>query len=623
VSESGPELAGRVIANWQLVRALGEGAFGAVYEAQHTTIPGRRAAIKVLHPHMSFNADIKRRFVNEASAASRADHENIIQVFDGGVTADGLCYAVMELLRGEPLSHLIRREQRLDMARAINIIMQVASALRAAHQLRIVHRDLKPDNIFIVSRETNAEFVKVLDFGVAKLHDPDNPATSAGMLMGTPAYMSPEQWQTLPDLDGRSDLYALGMILFECVTGGLPFVGSTPYEWLDAHLNRPPMEPIQFSAITPELNTLILRMLAKSRDDRPQSAGEVIEALQRARMAATPVRATQPPIAPTLPPRTPTVRPPTSHPPTALPPTQLGPPPRHSTTAQSFGEQQPAPAPPRPRRRLRPLLLAFGGVVTGLGAYLLSQPATAPPPAPPAHQAPAPAPETHEPPVVPLNMVRLPGGTLSMGRPDYGKPNALDVPPHPMTVAAIALMRTEVSVAEYQEFVDAHEAPAPWSASARELLRSAKLPVTNVRYEDAEKYCRWRFPDRGRLPTEAEWEWAARGAEGRLYPWGAQLNRHCVNGLRGLGGALAPVDANGCGATPEGVVNLSGNAWEWTSSAAAPYPGSSLPPPGGEFRVVRGGSYYNTTPEELTATVRLFVNAPNRFIGFRCAARAD
>jgi serine/threonine-protein kinase len=297
VSDAGPHIEGRVIANWQLMRQLGEGAFGAVYEAQHTSIAGRRAAIKVLHPHMSFHADIKRRFVNEASAASRADHENIIQVFDGGVTADGLCYAVMELLRGEPLSHLIRREQRLDMARAINIALQVASALRAAHQLRIVHRDLKPDNIFIVRRETNAEFVKVLDFGVAKLHDPDGPATTAGMLMGTPAYMSPEQWQTLPDIDGRSDLYALGMILFECVTGGLPFIGSTPYEWLDAHLNRPPLEPIQFAAITPELNALILRMLAKSRDERPQSAGEVSEALQRARMAATPVRATQPPVA--------------------------------------------------------------------------------------------------------------------------------------------------------------------------------------------------------------------------------------------------------------------------------------------------------------------------------------
>jgi formylglycine-generating enzyme required for sulfatase activity len=220
-------------------------------------------------------------------------------------------------------------------------------------------------------------------------------------------------------------------------------------------------------------------------------------------------------------------------------------------------------------------------------------------------------------------MVRIAGGTLTMGRPEYGKAHALDVPPHPVQVATFALMRTEVSVGDYKEFVDAGEAPAPWSASARELARSEKLPVTNVRAEDAAKYCRWRFVDLGRLPTEAEWEWAARGAEGRLYPWGAQLNRHCVNGLHGLGGVLAPVDAYACGATPAGILNLSGNAWEWTSSAAVPYPGSSLPPPGDEFRVVRGGSYYNTTPEELTATVRLFVNAPNRFIGFRCAARAE
>src|SRR5262249_32271156 len=152
----------------------------------------------------SANAEFKRRFVNEANAASRADHENIVQIFDAGVAPDGTCYVVMELLKGEPLSHLLQRG-RLDPDRLGNPALQVASALRAAHEIGVVHRDLKPDNIFVVQRESNREFLKVLDFGVAKLlAEGEVNVTHAGMLIGTPAYMSPEQWQTLPDIDGRA-----------------------------------------------------------------------------------------------------------------------------------------------------------------------------------------------------------------------------------------------------------------------------------------------------------------------------------------------------------------------------------------------------------------------------------
>jgi serine/threonine protein kinase len=592
MSEAGPALTGRVIASWRLVRPLGEGAFGAVYEAQHTGIAGRRAAVKVLHPHMSFHADIKRRFVNEASAASRADHENIIQVFDGGVTDDGLCYAVMEFLRGAPLSQVIRTDGRLDAARTVNIALQVASALRAAHNLGIVHRDLKPDNIFIVPRETNPEFVKVLDFGVAKLHDVDVPATAAGMLMGTPCYMSPEQWQTLPDIDGRSDLYALGIILFECLTGGLPFQGSTTYEWLDAHLNHPAPQPIQFVPVPAELNALVVRMMCKRREDRPQSAGEVIEALQRVPLALD----KHAPLEPTLAPRAerPIAR------------TQPAPP------ATPIAPTEPPPiAPTEPSRWRLPAVAAAAVVlaVAGGGAIWLRQRQT--PSEKPVQPTPSAPPAVVEELPVPLNMVLVPGGTLTMGRDDYGKPHALDVPAHPVEVKALALARTEVTVGEYKEF--AAETGKAWS----DVAKHDKLPVTNVHFEDAEAYCRWRYPDRGRLPSEAEWEWAARGAGHRLYPWGDSFDRRCTNGAKH---GLQPADSNACGATPEGILNLSGNAWEWTAGAAQPYPGSSLPPPGPEFRVVRGGSYFNTDADELTATVRLYVNAPNRFVGFRCAA---
>ncbi len=275
------DYSGRTVGHWRLLRLLGQGAFGAVYEAQHGSISGRHAALKVLHPHMSLDADIKRRFINEASAASRAEHENIVQVFDGGVTEDEIWYLVMELLRGTSLRGLLQ-QGRVDVPRALNIGVQMAGALRAAHALSIVHRDLKPDNIFIVARTQNAEFVKVLDFGIAKLQDElgDSPATRSGMWLGTPAYMSPEQWRTLPDIDGRADIYACGVILYECLTGQLPFHATNPFGWLNAHLNDPVPDAAALAPVPPELGGLIRRMLAKAREDRPQSMDEVLDHLE-------------------------------------------------------------------------------------------------------------------------------------------------------------------------------------------------------------------------------------------------------------------------------------------------------------------------------------------------------
>ncbi len=275
-------LTGRTFGNWRLRAQLGEGAFGAVYEAEHVTIAGRLAAVKVLHPHMAFNADLKRRFINEASAASRAEHENIVQIFDGGITDDGFCYSVMELLRGRPLTRVIA-DGPLDPQRAIRIALQVASALRAAHALAIVHRDLKPDNLFVVAREHVPEFVKVLDFGVAKLHADGGQATRTGVLIGTPGYMAPEQWLTLPDIDGRADVYALGVILYQCVCGRLPFEAMNPYEWMKAHLEAPVPDPAARATLPPALARLVARMLAKKREERPQTMDEVIAALHAAR----------------------------------------------------------------------------------------------------------------------------------------------------------------------------------------------------------------------------------------------------------------------------------------------------------------------------------------------------
>ncbi len=280
MSDNSPDLTGSTLGSWTLMRLLGEGGFGAVYEAQHTSISGRRAAVKVLHPHLAFQKDIKRRFISEASIASQADHENIVQVFDGGVSADGTCYVAMELLKGTSLAQCLQNEKRLDVPRTLNIVMQVAGALEAAHGMGVVHRDLKPDNIFITPRKTNPNFAKVLDFGIAKLQTQDSK-TATGALLGTPLYMSPEQWQTLPDIDGRSDLYSLGIILYECLTGELPYDGDTPFVLMMAHIKKDIPDPARLAPMPKDLSRLIRRLLAKQPEQRPASAHEVINELRR------------------------------------------------------------------------------------------------------------------------------------------------------------------------------------------------------------------------------------------------------------------------------------------------------------------------------------------------------
>ena len=163
------DLTGRTFGNWEIVRPIGEGAFGAVYEAAHRAIRGRKAALKILHPELAFKAESRRRFLNEASAASRAGHDNIVQVFDCGETDDGLCFVVMELLEGASVKERLRQGPMLP-ERAIDVARQVAAALAAVHGVGIVHRDLKPDNLFLVARD-GGETLKVLDFGLAKVWD--------------------------------------------------------------------------------------------------------------------------------------------------------------------------------------------------------------------------------------------------------------------------------------------------------------------------------------------------------------------------------------------------------------------------------------------------------------------
>jgi hypothetical protein len=272
--------------NYRAVSLLGEGGMGAVYLAEHPGI-GRRVAIKVLRAEMDHDPQLLTRFLNEARAANAIRHPNIIEVLDSGTTDKGASYLVMELLEGEVLSARIKRLARLDERGAVEIAMQAASGLGAAHAKGITHRDLKPDNIFVIPEESDParERVKILDFGIAKLHSlsGDSLKTRTGTLMGTPIYMSPEQCLGTKEVDHRSDVYSLGVILYEMLAGRPPFVSEGFGELLTMHLHEPAPPLRQLAPqVSPNIEFVVLKMLAKKPDERYQSMGDVRAALAAA-----------------------------------------------------------------------------------------------------------------------------------------------------------------------------------------------------------------------------------------------------------------------------------------------------------------------------------------------------
>jgi len=272
---------GQSVGNYQVTAKLGEGGMGAVFLAEHPVI-GRKAALKVIHPQHARNPDVVARFVNEATAISRIGHEHIVEVTDFGRTPDGDFYFTMEYLEGQPLSELISREAPLEPARALEIAAQIADALAASHAHGVVHRDLKPENIFLVTRGEDVAFVKVLDFGLAKLLDGDGAPThetGTGVVMGTPYYMAPEQCEGRAELDGRADIYALGVVLFEMLTGKLPFGGNYGQVLMKQMTMRPPAARSLVPSIPEELELVLQRALAKAPDQRFATMTELRDVL--------------------------------------------------------------------------------------------------------------------------------------------------------------------------------------------------------------------------------------------------------------------------------------------------------------------------------------------------------
>ena len=256
---------------------LGAGGMGAVYRARHLLMD-RPVAIKVLHQRLVEDEAARVRFQMEARAAVLLQHSNAVSVTDFGQTSEGCVYIVMELLEGRTLREILSREAPLETARAVSIMLQVSDAVAAAHQAGIIHRDLKPSNILVTQSADQPAMVKVLDFGIAKLGadklDDDTALPERSSVVGTPRYMAPEQSNGF-ELTPAADVYSLGVILYEMLTGMAPFTGSTPAEIAQKHTNDPPHPPRAIVAAIPEdVERVVLHALEKQSSDRPANAAE-------------------------------------------------------------------------------------------------------------------------------------------------------------------------------------------------------------------------------------------------------------------------------------------------------------------------------------------------------------
>ncbi len=536
--------------HYHVEQALGAGGFAVVYLVRDLNLK-RRLAVKVLSPDLITSKTVLERFRREAETVAQLSHPHIVPLHFIG-QKDDLLYLAMECIDGGSLADRLEREQRLDPEETARILREVASALDYAHKRGVIHRDIKPHNVLI---EAETGRTLVTDFGIARTAE-GSSLTASGMLVGTPAYLSPEQ-VTGGHTDHRADIYALGIMAYEMLAGHPPFTGPTPTAVLMKRLSEPPPPLARLRPDTPQaLRDAIDGMLAQNPDERFQSAAEVVRSLG----GATPVSG------------------------------------QHGTAEIVLKSR---------RRKARTRLLVAAGATAGLAATALT-----------AVLLLGGGPGAPAPPVDP-GMVVIPGGTYIIGM-DAGSDVRLK-PAHTVSLAAFGLDVHEVAVAAYQVFVDSGRAAAPWGRAAP----AGNLPVTGVTWSEAANYCAWMHPDGGSLPTEQQWEAAARGREGRRYPWGDDAGPGRANTAAERRGGPAPVGSYPRGASPEGVQDLIGNVFEWTASPMAAYPGGQLEQDLSRYYVIRGGAYI--TPDASAFAAARGYNNPvaDRSqldkTGFRCA----
>lgn len=526
---------------------LGAGGFAVVYLVRDLHLK-RKLAVKVLSPDLITSKTVLERFRREAETVAQLSHPHIVPLHFIG-QKDDLLYLAMECIEGGSLADRIEREGKLPADDVVRIVAEVASALAYAHKRGVIHRDIKPHNVLIES-ETGRTLVT--DFGIARTAE-SSSLTASGMMVGTPAYLSPEQ-VTGGTIDHRADIYALGVMAYEMLTGQPPFTGPTPTAVLMKRLSTQPLSLAKVRPETPRaLSDAIDGMLAQNPEERFQSATEVVRALG----GATPTSGGHP-------------------------------------TAEFVLKA-------RKKRAQRNVLVGGGAVAAVALAVFVYLFATWKPSAP----------------LKPVDdgMVVIPAGAYTIGTSQG--PNPAVKPAHVVQLAAFGLDVHEVTVGDYKVFVDSGRVPAPWTA-----LPLANLPVTGVTWSEATNYCGSRHRDGGALPTEEQWEAAARGLmPNRLYPWGDRAEPGLANTLQERRNAPAAVGSYSRGNTPEGVEDMIGNVWEWTATPMGAYPGGAPMPGVSQYYVIRGGAY--NTPDPSAVTRGYNDPVANRAAldktGFRCA----
>ncbi len=278
------DLRGQFAGEYKMLRRIGAGGFGAVYEAEHPILK-RKAAVKVLHQSRTLDESAVRRFISEAQTATQLRHRHIVDIFSFGKLPGGQHFYVMDLLDGAPLDRYLAEQKRLTPEVALPLLRPVAEALDALHARGIVHRDVKPPNIFLAWESSGEVIPKLLDFGLVKLLSDAEVHTASGVPMGTPYYMSPEQCRG-EKIDARADVYSLGVICHELLSGRPPFSGDTPAAVLVAHLVQPPPRLSEATSLPAALDEPILHMLAKDSAARPPSAGAAIAEFEQVARAA-------------------------------------------------------------------------------------------------------------------------------------------------------------------------------------------------------------------------------------------------------------------------------------------------------------------------------------------------
>ena len=746
VTES--ELASSLARRYRIVKKLGAGGMGAVFLAEQIALGNRPVALKVLSRRLLDDPEFLLRFHDEATSTARIRHANVVTIYESGQSDDGTPYIAMEYLEGETLRQALRTRGALPVAECAEILSQVARGLNAAHKLGIIHRDLKPDNIFLTRGDEGELIVKVVDFGIAKLRE-SATHTLTGTVLGTPAYMSCEQATGMrsDQLDGRSDIYSLGVVTYEMLTGRVPFHSDTPLGYVRKHMQE---DPPPFHAVKPDLPALpqlesvVMKALTKDRDQRYSS---VLEFARELTSAAQPS--------------------PTAEAPVTIPPTQIvvplaaARPPQFRTTPKSPGKMKFAAIagvalivilagvwyfshhsqhpdvtsssettvadayhvtafrdgayiiehkghrltakcrecltwPDGPDKPGRPMtdhdcLYMSGLVGKSIGDDLMREehntlvysPWTGVDTVQTADLLDItndelirtgsrlrPAQEQVESPVEAKlsRMTRTPGevrkngkdglmyvwippGTFMMGcSPGDNDCSAEEKPAHQVKVTkGLWMGQSEVTVAAYKRFAAAtgRQMPPGPNSSGRPLnpgWRDEAMPIVDVTWDDAQAYCSWAG---GRLPTEAEWEYAARaGSTAARYAdldeiaWYADNSgRQRLDSTRiwnedqHLANYAKRLNENGNGmhevshkrANGFGLYDILGNVWEWVNDWYDENYYQNSPsqdpsgPASGQLRVLRGGSW-NDLPRSVRVSLRNGYGPADRYLynGFRC-----